>query len=273
MSAQYIFTTHRLSRRFPPDKEVLKDISLSFLPGAKIGVLGYNGSGKSTLLRIMAGLDADFGGQAQLAPGASVGLLEQEPAARPGQGRPGQHRGGGRRRAGAARPVQRAVDELLRRDRGGDGRGAGADRRGRRLEPRHDPRDRDGRAPLSAAGRRRLNALRRRAAPRRAVPAAAPPARPAAARRADQPPRRRVRGLARATPAGLPRHRRGVTHDRYFLDNVAGWILELDRGRGDALSRATTRAGSSRSARGSSRRHARRSRASARSSASSSGSG
>src|ERR1700732_1523353 len=79
MSSQYIFTTHRLSRRFPPDKEVLKDISLSFLPGAKIGVLGYNGSGKSTLLRIMAGLDNDFDGQAQLAPGATVGLLEQEP--------------------------------------------------------------------------------------------------------------------------------------------------------------------------------------------------
>src|SRR5579884_2709598 len=79
MSAQYIFTTHRLSRRHPPDKEVLKDISLSFLPGAKIGVLGYNGAGKSTLLRIMAGLDTDFDGEAQLAPGATVGLLEQEP--------------------------------------------------------------------------------------------------------------------------------------------------------------------------------------------------
>src|ERR687883_1244468 len=79
MSAQYIFTTYKLSRRFPPDREVLKDISLSFLPGAKIGVLGYNGAGKSTLLRIMAGRDTEFDGHAQLAPGASVGLLEQEP--------------------------------------------------------------------------------------------------------------------------------------------------------------------------------------------------
>src|SRR5438477_13003005 len=77
--AQYIFTTYKLSRRYPPDREVLKDISLSFLPGAKIGMLGYNGAGKSTLLRIMAGLDGDFDGEAQLAPGASVGLLEQEP--------------------------------------------------------------------------------------------------------------------------------------------------------------------------------------------------
>src|ERR1700728_422755 len=79
MSAQYIFTTYKLSRRFPPDRQVLSDISLSFYPGAKIGVLGYNGAGKSTLLRIMAQIDTEFDGQAQLAPNATVGLLEQEP--------------------------------------------------------------------------------------------------------------------------------------------------------------------------------------------------
>src|SRR2546421_5169974 len=79
MSSQYIFPTYKLSRRYPPDREVLTDISLSFLPGAKIGVLGYNGAGKSTLLRIMAGLDSEFDGHAQLASGATVGLLEQEP--------------------------------------------------------------------------------------------------------------------------------------------------------------------------------------------------
>src|ERR687897_2117377 len=79
MSTQYIFTMYRLSRVHPPDKKVLEDISLSFLPGAKIGVLGPNGSGKSTLLRIMAGRDTEFRGDAQLAPGATVGLLEQEP--------------------------------------------------------------------------------------------------------------------------------------------------------------------------------------------------
>src|SRR5215208_6154234 len=79
MSSQYIFTMYKLSRVHPPDKRVLEDISLSFLPGAKIGVLGANGAGKSTLLRIMAGQDSDYRGEAQLAPGASVGLLEQEP--------------------------------------------------------------------------------------------------------------------------------------------------------------------------------------------------
>src|SRR3954470_15497491 len=79
MSAQYIFTMYKLSRVHPPDKRVLEDISLSFLPGAKIGVLGPNGSGKSTLLRIMAGQDTDYRGDAELAPGATVGLLEQEP--------------------------------------------------------------------------------------------------------------------------------------------------------------------------------------------------
>src|SRR6188472_2068791 len=70
---------YKLSRVHPPDKKLLEDISLSFLPGAKIGVLGPNGSGKPPLLRIMAGRDTEFRGDAQLAPGATVGLLEQEP--------------------------------------------------------------------------------------------------------------------------------------------------------------------------------------------------
>ncbi len=102
MSSQYIYTTYKLARRHPPDKEVLSDISLSFMPGAKIGVLGYNGAGKSTLLRIMAGRDQEFDGQAQLAPGATVGLLEQEPAARSERGRARQCGGRCRRGQGAA---------------------------------------------------------------------------------------------------------------------------------------------------------------------------
>src|SRR6516225_7215182 len=71
---------HRLSKVHPPDKTVLSEISLAFYPGAKIGVLGYNGAGKSTLLRIMAGVDQEYRGEAALAPGATVGMLEQEPA-------------------------------------------------------------------------------------------------------------------------------------------------------------------------------------------------
>src|SRR3954447_7781695 len=82
---QYIFTMYKLTRTHPPDKTVLKDVSLSFMPGAKIGVLGLNGSGKSTLLRIMAGHDTEYRGEAQLAPGATVGLLEQEPRLDPGK--------------------------------------------------------------------------------------------------------------------------------------------------------------------------------------------
>src|SRR5947207_4530554 len=79
MSTQYVFTMHRLTKAFPPDRKVLEDITLAFLPGAKIGVLGLNGSGKSTLLRVMAGRETEFRGDAVLAPGATVGLLEQEP--------------------------------------------------------------------------------------------------------------------------------------------------------------------------------------------------
>src|SRR5512143_1986393 len=82
---QYIYTMKGLGKVHPPDKVVLKDIWLSFLPGAKIGVLGANGAGKSSLLRIMAGLDRDFGGEAFPADGVSSGLLQQEPELDPGK--------------------------------------------------------------------------------------------------------------------------------------------------------------------------------------------
>ena len=76
----YIFTMVRCSKFYGPERKVLDDITLAFLPGAKIGVLGPNGAGKSTLLRIMAGVDQDYRGEAALAPGATVGMLEQEPS-------------------------------------------------------------------------------------------------------------------------------------------------------------------------------------------------
>src|SRR5580704_6228502 len=79
MPAQFIFTMRDLKRFYPPDREVLKGINLSFYPGAKIGVIGSNGSGKSSLLQIMAGLDDGFSGEARLTPGFTVGFLAQEP--------------------------------------------------------------------------------------------------------------------------------------------------------------------------------------------------
>src|ERR671923_2242723 len=79
MASDYVFTMYRADKFYGPQRQVLANISLSFLPGAKIGVIGPNGAGKSTLLRIMAGLEEPSSGVAQLAPGATVGLLPQEP--------------------------------------------------------------------------------------------------------------------------------------------------------------------------------------------------
>ena len=77
--AQFVYTMNRVSKVVPPKREILKDISLSFFPGAKIGVLGLNGSGKSTLLKIMAGVDTEIDGEARPQPGINVGYLPQEP--------------------------------------------------------------------------------------------------------------------------------------------------------------------------------------------------
>src|SRR5471030_2322679 len=79
MAHEFIYTTYKLARHYPPDRTVLENISISFYPGAKIGVIGSNGAGKSSLLRIMAGLDDGFSGEARLTPGFTVGYLDQEP--------------------------------------------------------------------------------------------------------------------------------------------------------------------------------------------------
>ena len=83
--AQFVYTMNRVSKVVPPKREILKDISLSFFPGAKIGVLGLNGSGKSTLLKIMAGVDTEIDGEARPQPGINVGYLPQEPQLSPEQ--------------------------------------------------------------------------------------------------------------------------------------------------------------------------------------------
>src|SRR5688572_31477269 len=79
MAHEFIYTTFKLARHYPPDKTVLETISISFYPSAKIGVIGSNGAGKSSLLRIMAGLDDGYTGEARLTPGFTVGYLSQEP--------------------------------------------------------------------------------------------------------------------------------------------------------------------------------------------------
>ena len=233
MAGEPIFQMYKLSKVYPPDREVLKDISLSFLPGAKIGVLGYNGSGKSSLLRIMAGRDNEFRGDAQLAPGASVGLLEQEPALDETKNVRENVLEGVGHLARAARALQRARRQLHRGDRRRVRAPAGRDRRRRRVEPRRDDRARDGRAALPAGRRRRSDTLsggeRRRVALCRLLLSQPD------LLLLDEP----TNHLDAESVEWLERHLAeykgtvvAVTHDRYFLDNVAGWILELDRGRG-----------------------------------------
>ncbi len=174
MSAQFIFTMHKVSRFYPPDREVLKDISLSFYPGAKIGVLGANGSGKSSLLKIMAGVDHDFTGEARLTPGFTVGLLEQEPHLDPSKDVIGNVMDG----LGETATLLERYDAVLAKwaDPDADyeklgrraGRARAQDRGRRRVGPQAHDRDRHGRA----AHRRRATPTCRRC---RVVSAAASP--------------------------------------------------------------------------------------------------
>jgi energy-dependent translational throttle protein EttA len=232
MSAQYIFTTYKLSRRYPPDREVLSDISLSFLPGAKIGVLGYNGAGKSTLLAIMAGLDTDFDGQAQLAPGASVGLLAQEPELDPDK----DVRGNVEEGVAEARALLDRFNELSMNY---------SDETANEFARVQEQIDAVDGWNLDTTVEIAMDALRcpppdadvstlsggelRRVALCRLL------LRQPDLLLLDEP----TNHLDAESVAWLEHHLKdypgtvvAVTHDRYFLDNVAGWILELDRGRG-----------------------------------------
>jgi energy-dependent translational throttle protein EttA len=232
MSSQYIFTMYKLSRTHPPDKQVLKDISLSFLPGAKIGVLGLNGAGKSTLLRIMAGQDTEYRGEAQLAPGATVGLLEQEPHLDESKDVRGNVEEGVAELRGlldrfnelAANYSDETADEFARLQEKIDA--ADAWNLDVQLDQAMDalrlpPADADV-TKLSGGERRRVALCRLLlSAPDLLL--------------LDEP----TNHLDAESVAWLERHLEdykgtvvAVTHDRYFLDNVAGWILELDRGHG-----------------------------------------
>jgi energy-dependent translational throttle protein EttA len=232
VSTQYIFTTYKLSRRYPPDRDVISDISLSFLPGAKIGMLGYNGAGKSTLLRIMAGLDTEFDGSAQLAPGATVGLLEQEPHLDESKDVRGNVEVGvseirtllDRFNELSMNYSEETADEFAKtqeRIDAVDGWNLDTTLEIAMDALRCPPPDAD--VTTLSGGERRRVALCRLLL------------RQPDLLLLDEP----TNHLDAESVAWLERHLhdyRGtvvaVTHDRYFLDNVAGWILELDRGRG-----------------------------------------
>ncbi len=240
MSQAYIYSMYRVQKFHGPDRQVLRDISLSFLPGAKIGVLGPNGAGKSTLLRIMAGLDEPSSGDARLAPGATAGLLSQEPELDPGKDVRGNVEDG----VAEKRDLLRRFEELSARfaepmsdeemaallDEQGEVQDrierTGAWNLDQVLDTAMDalrcPPGDAGVATLSGGERRRVALCRELlSSPDLLL--------------LDEPTNHldaeSVAWLERFL-AEYPGTVLAVTHDRYFLDNVAGWILELDRGHG-----------------------------------------
>jgi ATP-binding cassette ChvD family protein len=240
MSGQFIFTMHRVSKIVPPNRTILKDISLSFFPGAKIGVLGLNGSGKSSLLRIMAGVDEGFDGEARPQPGIRIGFLPQEPALDPRK----DVRGNVEEAVAETKGLLDKFNEISMKfgepmseeemNKLIEAQGklqekidaAGAWDLERKLEIAADalrlpPWDSDV-TKLSGGERRRVALCQ--------VLLSQPDM-----LLLDEP----TNHLDAESVAWLERFLHdypgtvvAVTHDRYFLDNVAGWILELDRGEG-----------------------------------------
>ncbi|WP_372724798.1 energy-dependent translational throttle protein EttA [Immundisolibacter sp.] len=236
--AQYVFTMNRVGRIVPPKRAILKDISLSFFPGAKIGVLGVNGSGKSTLLRIMAGVDKEFEGEATPMPGIKIGYLPQEPQLDPTQTvRQSVEEGIGGVLAAQKRledvyaaygdpdaDFDKLAEEQARLE--AEIAAADGDSAGVQLEVAADAL----RLPpweaivgqLSGGEKRRV-ALCRLLLSRPDMLLLDEPTNHLDAESVDW-----LEQFLHRFPGTVV----AVTHDRYFLDNVAEWILELDRGRG-----------------------------------------
>ena len=238
VSSEYIFTMYRVDKFYGPERQVLSNVSLSFLPGAKIGVLGPNGAGKSTVLRIMAGVEEPSSGEAQLARGASVGLLSQEPDLDPEK----------TVRENVEDGVREARD-LLDRFNAISARFAEPDADYDTLLAEQakvqDEIDRRDLWELDATLDRAMDALRTPDGDRDVVSLSGGERRRVALARLllsapdllllDEP----TNHLDAESVWWLERFLDdykgtvvAVTHDRYFLDNVAGWILELDRGKG-----------------------------------------
>ncbi|WP_422002313.1 energy-dependent translational throttle protein EttA [Reyranella sp.] len=235
---QYIYVMKGLNKTYPGGKQVLKDIWLSFLPGAKIGVLGLNGAGKSTLLRVMSGQDDNFTGEAWAAEGAKVGMLEQEPKLDPkkdvlgnvmdGAGEMAQMLARFEEVSNAFSDPDADMDKLIAEQAELQEKidaGNGWDL-GRTVEIAMDAL----RCPPSDADVEKLSGGERRRVALCRLLLSKPDM-----LLLDEP----TNHLDAESVAWLERHLGefpgtvvAVTHDRYFLDNVAGWILELDRGAG-----------------------------------------
>jgi sulfate-transporting ATPase len=238
--AQYIYTMNRVAKVVPPKRFIIRDISLSFFPGAKIGVLGLNGSGKSTVLRIMAGLDTEFDGEARAQAGIKVGYLPQEPELDPGKDVRGNVEEGvaetmdlvNRFNAISEKFAEPMSDDEMNALLEEQGKlqdaidAAGAWEIDRKLEIAADalrlpPWDAD--VTKLSGGERRRVALCRLLLSQPDMLLLDEPTNHLDAES--------VAWLERFL-AEYPSTVIAVTHDRYFLDNVAGWILELDRGHG-----------------------------------------